>query len=93
MLYFSALLSLPMVLPVLPPPDDVPEEVLRAEIYTSARSPIDGRPLSAQEYLEELHQLAQDTVPPEYYVSQELRELIELLKLRRTLRRLIPFIP
>ncbi|MFN3927696.1 MAG: hypothetical protein ACK4QL_10355 [Pseudanabaenaceae cyanobacterium] len=77
----------------LPPPTEVPEEVLRAEIYTSARSPVDGRPLSAQAYLEELHQLAQDTIPPAYYVSQELRELIELLRLRRALRRLLPFIP
>jgi hypothetical protein len=66
---------------------------MRSLIYTSARSPVDGRPLSAAEYLEELHRLSQDTVPPEYYVSQELRELIELLKLRRTLRRLIPLIP
>jgi len=77
----------------LPPPEDTPEEVLRAEIYTSARSPVDGRPLSAKEYLEELEQLAESTIPPQYYVSQELRDLIELLRLRRLLRRFIPFIP
>ncbi len=89
------LLVLVLLAPIaqLPPPEDTPEEVLRAEIYTSARSPIDGRPLSAREYIEELDKLAEDTIPPQYYVSQELRELIELLRLRRLLRRFIPFIP
>ena len=31
---------------------DIPEEVLRAEIITEARSPIDGKPLSAAEFAE-----------------------------------------
>jgi hypothetical protein len=66
------LLILVLLAPIaqLPPPEDTPEEVLRAEIYTSARSPIDGRPLSAQEYIEELDKLAEDTIPPQYFVSQ-----------------------
>ena len=34
----------------LPPPDDLPEEILRTEIITEARSPIDGQPLTAAEY-------------------------------------------
>jgi hypothetical protein len=83
-------LFLPMAGLTLPPPEEPAEEVLRAEIYTSARSLIDGRWLSAQEYLEELHRLAQDTIPPEYYVSQELRELMGLLRLRRFIRRILP---
>lgn len=74
----------------LPPTTEIPEEVLRSEIYTSARSPIDGRWLNAQEYLEELNHLAEDTVPPQYYVSQELRELIGLLRLRKFIRRVLP---
>ena len=31
---------------------DIPEEVLRAEVITEARSPIDGKPLSAAEFAE-----------------------------------------
>jgi len=87
------LLLMVLLMVQLPPPEDTPEEVMRAEIYTSARSPIDGRPLSASEYIEELDKLAEDTIPPQYYVSQELRELIELLRLRRLLRRFVPFVP
>lgn len=34
----------------LPPPEDVPEEILRTEIITEARSAIDGQPLTAAEY-------------------------------------------
>ena len=34
----------------LPPPDDVPEEILRTEIITQGRSPIDGTPLTPAEY-------------------------------------------
>jgi hypothetical protein len=36
----------------LPPTNDIPEEVLRAEIITEARSPIDGKALSAVEFAE-----------------------------------------
>ena len=34
----------------LPPPEDTPEEVLRTEIFLTARSPVDGKPLTAAEY-------------------------------------------
>jgi hypothetical protein len=75
-------------------PDDIPEEVLRAEIYTEARSPVDGRLLSAREYLELQEQLGKlDGQTAAALVSPKLRDLIELLKLRRTLRQFIPFIP
>jgi hypothetical protein len=36
----------------LPPDTDIPEEVLRAEIITEARSPIDGKALSTNEFAE-----------------------------------------
>lgn len=36
----------------LPPDVDIPEEVLRAEIITEARSPIDGKALSATDFAE-----------------------------------------
>lgn len=73
----------------LPAPTDLPEEVLRAEIITEARSPIDGRALSASEFVE----LAIDT---ERQLSRaaadgavrnpKLRETIFLLRLRGFLR-------
>ena len=34
------------------PDADIPEEVLRAEIITEARSPINGKALSAQDFAE-----------------------------------------
>jgi hypothetical protein len=36
----------------VPPDVDIPEEVLRAEIITEARSPIDGKALSATDFAE-----------------------------------------
>lgn len=34
----------------LPPASDIPEEILRTEIITQGRSPIDGTPLTPAEY-------------------------------------------
>jgi hypothetical protein len=79
---------------ISPAMDDLPEEVLRTEIFTEARSPIDGKLLNAAEYIELQEDLA--TLPDAVtaaMVSPKLRELIELLKLRRSLRQIIPFIP
>ena len=74
--------------------EDVPEEVLRAEIYTDARSPIDGKQLSAAEYTELMEKLRSlDHIPPEDLVSPKVREVIGLLKLRKFLKQFIPFIP
>ncbi len=74
--------------------EDHPEEVLRAEIYTDARSPIDGKQLSAAEYTELMEKLGSlDSIPPEDLVSPKVREVIDLLRLRKFLRQFIPFIP
>ncbi len=74
--------------------EDTPEEVLRAEIYTDARSPIDGKQLSAAEYTELMEKLRSlDHIPPEDLVSPKVREVIGLLKLRKFLKQFIPFIP
>jgi hypothetical protein len=74
--------------------EDTPEEVLRAEIYTDARSPIDGKQLTATEYVEFMEKLRSlDSIPPEYLVSPKVREVIGLLRLRKFLRQFIPFIP
>ncbi|MEI6330218.1 MAG: hypothetical protein ACOYN8_04500 [Pseudanabaena sp.] len=76
------------------PDEDIPEEVLRAEIYTDARSPIDGKLLTATEYVELMEKLRSlDSIPPEDLVSPKVREVVELLRLRKLLRQFIPFIP
>ncbi len=78
----------------LAPDEDIPEEVLRTEIYTDARSPIDGKLLTATEYVELMDQLRSlDHIPPENFVSPKVREVVELLRLRKLLRQFIPFIP
>jgi hypothetical protein len=73
---------------------DIPEEVLRAEIYTDARSPIDGSLLTAAEYVELMEKLRSlDDIPPENFVSPRIREVINSLRLRKFLRQIVPFIP
>lgn len=47
----------------LPPPEDIPEEILRTEIILEGRSPLDGKPLSAAEYAELEARLAQRAYP------------------------------
>lgn len=75
----------------LPPPEDIPEEILRTEIITEARSPLDGQRLTAAEYAQLQEQLqdasGRQTLPP------QVREIIFLLQLRRGLRRFVPIIP
>ncbi len=82
------LLSSPAL--ALPPPDDLPEEILRTAIYTEARSPVTGEPLNAAEYarLQEELQSIQATPP----VNRKIRQLIGLLRLRKFLRTFFPFL-
>jgi len=72
----------------LPPPEDVPEEVLRTEIITEARSPIDGKPLTAAEYAQLRAKLAERPTAPE--LNPEIRHVIFLLRLRMLLRTITP---
>ncbi len=69
MRYYLCTLIIPLMgvtsishLPVvaLPPPEDIPDEILRTEIIFEARSPIDGKPLTAVEYKELLNKLQGD---------------------------------
>ncbi|HTL87849.1 MAG TPA: hypothetical protein VL134_00510 [Leptolyngbya sp.] len=78
----------------LPPPDDQPEEVARTEIITDARSPLDNTLLTAAEYLE-LQAELQKSPPenPRNQVSPGLRKTINLLRLRRFVKKVFPFIP
>ncbi|MBD2441240.1 hypothetical protein [Nostoc sp. FACHB-110] len=73
----------------LPPPEDIPEEILRTEIIIDARSPIDGQPVTAAEYIELQAQL-QKAPPPE--LNTKLRQTIFLLRIRKALQKLFPFL-
>ncbi|BAY18228.1 hypothetical protein NIES21_40720 [Anabaenopsis circularis NIES-21] len=73
----------------LPPPEDIPEEILRTEIIIEARSPIDGKPVSAAEYVELQAQL-QKVPPPK--LSTNLRQTVFLLRIRNALLQLFPFL-
>jgi hypothetical protein len=73
----------------LPPPEDIPEEVLRTEIITEARSPIDGKPLTVAQYAQLQAQLTEGTIAPA--VNSEFQQLIFLLRLRQMLQKLYPF--
>ncbi|MFK8184660.1 MAG: hypothetical protein AB8B99_14920 [Phormidesmis sp.] len=71
--------------------EEVPEEILRTEIITGARSPLTGEPLTAVEYA----QLQAELAAPAggNLVSQDIEYLIFLLQLRRAIKPIIPFIP
>ncbi len=69
---------------------DQPEEILRTEVILDGRSPIDGKPLSAQEYIIIQDKIAQNDVEAE--IKPEIKELIFLLRLRKAFKNLIPFL-
>ena len=73
----------------LPPPEDTPEEILRTKIIIEARSPIDGKSLTAAEYIQLQAQL-QEVPPPK--LDPKIREQIFLLRIRKTLLQFFPFL-
>ncbi|MGJ5632956.1 hypothetical protein [Nostoc sp. CALU 1950] len=73
----------------LPPPQDTPEEILRTKIIIEARSPIDGKFLTAAEYIQLQAQL-QEVPPPK--LDPNIRDQIFLLRLRKTLFQFFPFL-
>jgi hypothetical protein len=73
----------------LPPPEDIPEEILRTEIIIEARSPVDGKRLSAAEYAELQVELRSAPAPQ---LNSNIRQTVFLLRLRRTLLQLFPFL-
>ena len=77
--------------PGLPPPEDMPEEVLRTEIFPQARSPVDGELLTAAEYAE-LQVALRSTAAVEPKVAPKIRRLITLLRLRKGIRSIFPFL-
>jgi hypothetical protein len=73
----------------LPPPEDIPEEVLRAEIITEARSPLDGQPLTSAQYAQIQAEIAESPFPPQ--LASNIQELIFLLNVRKFFTILVPF--
>jgi hypothetical protein len=72
----------------LPPPDDLPEEVLRTEIILEGRSPINGEAVTAAEYERQKEELGESPYPPQ--LSAELQHLIFLLRIRKMIRTFTP---
>lgn len=68
---------------------EIPEEILRTEIITEARSPLTGQPLSAAEYARLQAELASPS--GNTLLSQDIRYLIFLLQIRRAYQPLLPF--
>ncbi|NHC34251.1 hypothetical protein [Scytonema millei] len=75
----------------LPPPEDTPEEVLRTEIFLTARSPVDGKPLTTAEYAQLQAKLQTRPAPPT--LNSQVREIVFLLQLRKAIRTFLPFLP
>ncbi|MBE9231426.1 hypothetical protein IQ231_06915 [Cuspidothrix issatschenkoi LEGE 03284] len=73
----------------LPPIDDIPEEILRTEIILEARSPIDGKKLTAAEYAQLQTQMQTNPSPR---LNPKIRDQIFLLQLRKVLLQLFPFL-
>ena len=74
----------------LPPADDIPEEVLRTEIILEARSPIDGRPLTASEYAQLQEEKAKSPYPPQ--INSKIRTIVFLLQILDFVRTTVPFL-
>jgi hypothetical protein len=70
--------------------EEIPEEILRTEIITEARSPLNGELLNATEYAQLEAQLAEPAGGN--LVSEDLRHLIYLLQIRRAFKPILPFI-
>ncbi|MFN6561352.1 MAG: hypothetical protein RMY28_016375 [Nostoc sp. ChiSLP01] len=85
--FFSSYWRSPVI--ALPPPEDIPEEILRTQIIIEGRSPIDGRFLTAAEYAQLEVQL-QQAPPPK--LDPKIRDRIFLLRIRKTLLQFFPFL-
>ncbi len=73
----------------VPSVTDLPEEVLRSEIITEARSPIDGKPLSAADFAELVIAVEQQSQRDEASAaidSSKFKDLLFLIRLRGFLR-------
>ncbi len=90
------LLLLPTPVSALPPPEDLPEEILRTEIITEARSPIDGQPITPAEYAQlQLQQpelwTNNPNLPTETPAFSATSHIINKYPIRDLLRQMFPF--
>jgi hypothetical protein len=82
----------------LPPPDDIPEEVLRSQFWLEEqsgeiileRSPQTGQALKVPEIVDKQKQSDQPE-KPEVVLAPEVQTIITLLRLRQLWRSLLPF--
>ncbi|WP_041555456.1 hypothetical protein [Nostoc sp. PCC 7524] len=81
--------NLGIVVMATTPQEDIPEEILRTEMIIDARSPLDGKPLTPAEYAQLQEQL-QVSPPPK--LSNNLRQTVFLLRLRKALLQFFPFL-
>lgn len=72
----------------LPPPEDLPEEILRTEIILEARSPITGKPLTATEYAQLQTEIAQTPFAPEF--NTNLKQLLFFFQIRKLFKTFSP---
>ncbi|MEO1622086.1 MAG: hypothetical protein AAFU53_13775 [Cyanobacteria bacterium J06632_3] len=70
--------------------EEIPEEILRTEIITEARSPLTGEPMSAADYAQ--LQATLDGANGTPTVSDDIRYLIFLLQFRRAIKPIVPFL-
>ncbi len=74
----------------LPPPSDIPEEILRTDIIVEGRSSLNNEALTPEETELLRQELAESKFPPQ--LNPKVRQLIFLLQIRRALRTVIPFL-
>lgn len=82
------LLFTPNFVLALPPSEDLPEEVLRTQIITEGRSPLDGTVVTASEYATIEQELAERELPPN--VNAEIQHTIFLLRILKLVRTVNP---
>jgi hypothetical protein len=84
------LVAIPISMASNPPlTNDIPEEVLRAEIITEARSPIDGKALSATDFAELIDRVEQQLDQDDAVSATKnpkIKNILMLLRLRGFLR-------
>lgn len=73
----------------LPPPSDIPEEVLRTDIIVEGRSSLNNEALTPQEKELLREKLQNSKFPPQ--INPKIRQLIFLLQIRNAIRTVIPF--
>jgi hypothetical protein len=73
----------------LPSSEEPAEEVLRREIIVNGRSPLNGEPLSAEEYALLEKELGTAAFAPP--LNPRVQELIRLLRIRKIIKTLLPF--